>query len=175
MIRIRLRRVGKKRHPHYRMVVADKPDRRDGRFIENLGSYDPHADPPLIQIDGEKVKAWISKGAQPSESAEKILVRAGVMEKRPPIVKAKLEAKRAEQAKKAAAKPKAAAKAEEPKAKAEAPVAAVEETPAAVAEEAPAAEAEAASAAVAEEAPVAEAEEAPAAETETEEAPAAEE
>lgn len=167
MIRIRLRRVGKKRHPHYRMVVADKPDRRDGRFIENLGSYDPHADPPLIQIDGEKVKAWISKGAQPSESAEKILVRAGVMEKRPPIVKAKLEAKRAEQAKKAAAKPKAAAKADEPKAKAEAPTAEAEEAPAAVAEEAPAA--------VAEEAPVAEAEAAPAAETETEEAPTAEE
>jgi small subunit ribosomal protein S16 len=167
MIRIRLRRVGKKRHPHYRMVVADKPDRRDGRFIENLGSYDPHADPPLIQIDGEKVKAWISKGAQPSESAEKILVRAGVMEKRPPIVKAKLEAKRAEQAKKAAAKPKAAAKVDEPKAKAEAPAAAVEEATAAVAEDAPAA--------VAEEAPVVEAEAAPAAEAETEEAPTAEE
>ena len=48
MIRIRLKRIGKKRHPHYRVVVADKPDKRDGRFIENLGSYDPHADPPSI-------------------------------------------------------------------------------------------------------------------------------
>jgi small subunit ribosomal protein S16 len=146
MIRIRLRRVGKKRHPQYRMVVADKPDRRDGRFIENLGSYDPHANPPLIQIDGEKAKAWISKGAQPSESAEKILVRAGVLEKRPPVVKAKLEAKKAEQAKKATAKPKAAAKAE---------------VPAAVAEEAPAAVVDEAAAAEATEAPAAEAEEAP--------------
>lgn len=112
MIRIRLRRIGKKRHPHYRVVVADKPDRRDGRFIETLGSYDPHADPPSIIIDGEKAKEWIAKGAQPSESAEKILIRAGVIEKKLPQPKVKLEAKRAEQAKAAATRAEARAKEE---------------------------------------------------------------
>ena len=90
MIRIRLKRIGKKRHPFYRVVVADKPDKRDGRFIENLGSYDPHSDPPSIIVDGEKAKEWLKKGAQPSESAEKLLVRAGVIEKKAPVVKAKL-------------------------------------------------------------------------------------
>ncbi len=82
MIRIRLKRIGKKRHPYYRVVVADKPARRDGRFIETLGSYDPHSDPPVVKLDGEKAKEWIGKGAQPSEAAEKILVRAGVIEKK---------------------------------------------------------------------------------------------
>src|SRR6187397_1954606 len=117
MIRIRLKRIGKKRHPHYRMVVADKPDKRDGRFIENLGSYDPHADPPSIIIDGDKVKSWIAKGAQPSESAEKILIRAGVIEKKAPLPKVKLEAKRAEQAKAAEGRAKTRAAAEEKAAK----------------------------------------------------------
>lgn len=137
MIRIRLKRIGKKRHPHYRVVVADKPDKRDGRFIENLGSYDPHADPPSIVIDGDKAKEWIAKGAQPSESAEKILVRAGVIEKKPAQVKAKLEVKRAEQAKAAATRAEARAK-EEAKAVKEAEKAAAAEAkvdaPAAAAE-----------------------------------------
>lgn len=82
MIRIRLKRIGKKRHPFYRVVVADKPARRDGRFIETLGSYDPHSNPPVVKLDGEKAKEWLGKGAQPSEAAEKILVRAGVIEKK---------------------------------------------------------------------------------------------
>ena len=75
MLRIRLRRVGKKRQPYYRVVVADKPDRRDGDFIETLGSYDPHTDPPTITLDRERAEAWISKGAQPSEAVAKILRR----------------------------------------------------------------------------------------------------
>jgi small subunit ribosomal protein S16 len=91
MIRIRLKRIGKKRHPYYRVVVADKPARRDGRFIETLGSYDPHSDPPVVKLDGEKAKEWIGKGAQPSEAAEKILVRAGVIEKK--VVRAGAAAK----------------------------------------------------------------------------------
>ena len=143
MIRIRLRRIGKKRHPHYRVVVADKPDRRDGRFIENLGSYDPHADPPAILIDADKAKDWLAKGAQPSESAGKLLVRAGVMEKPVPVVKAKLEVKRAEQAKAAEARAKTRAADAEKAAKAEAAEAAkAESEPAAeaAAEEAPAEE-----------------------------------
>lgn len=139
MIRIRLKRIGKKRHPFYRLVVADKPDRRDGRFIETLGSYDPHANPPVVKLDGEKAKEWIGKGAQPSEAAEKILVRAGVIEKKVVRVAAAPAAKT-----KTAAAPAATAGAKP--AKAEAPAAAVEkEAPAAAAEEAdPAAEAEAA-------------------------------
>jgi small subunit ribosomal protein S16 len=141
MIRIRLKRIGKKRHPFYRVVVADKPVKRDGRFIENLGSYDPHADPPSIIIDGDLAKAWIAKGAQPSESAEKILIRAGVLEKRAPIVKAKLEVKRAEQAKNAEARAKARVEEAEKAAKAEAAAAAKAEKEAAAAAEAPAEEA----------------------------------
>lgn len=129
MIRIRLRRIGKKRHPHYRVVVADQPSRRDGRFIETLGSYDPHQDPPLLTIDNEKAKDWITKGAQPSEAAEKLLVRAGVIEKKAPFPKVKLEAKRAEQAKAAEARAAERAKAAEAEAKAaaEAEAAAAEE------------------------------------------------
>lgn len=81
MIRIRLRRVGKKRQPYYRVVVAEKQAKRDGAFLDTLGSYDPHADPPLVQIDEAKTREWLSKGAQPSESAEKILRKAGVISK----------------------------------------------------------------------------------------------
>ena len=141
MIRIRLKRIGKKRHPFYRVVVADKPVKRDGRFIENLGSYDPHADPPSIIIDGDLAKAWIAKGAQPSESAEKILVRAGVLEKKAPVVKAKLEVKRAEQAKAAEARAKTRAEEAEKAAKAEAAAAAKAEKEAADAAKAEAPEA----------------------------------
>jgi small subunit ribosomal protein S16 len=150
MIRIRLRRIGKKRTPHYRVVVADKPDRRDGKFIETLGSYDPHQDPPSLIIDGDKAKDWIAKGAQPSEAAEKLLVKAGIIEKKAPFPKVKLEAKRAEQAKaaegRAAERAKAAAKAEADAAKAaevEAKAAAAAAAAEAPAEEAPAEEASA--------------------------------
>ena len=98
MIRIRLRRVGKTHHPYYRLVVADQMAKRDGAFIETLGSYDPHANPPTSQIDGDKVKEWIAKGAQPSESAEKILRRAGIITTPAPVstrpAKPKAEAKK---------------------------------------------------------------------------------
>jgi small subunit ribosomal protein S16 len=80
MLRIRLRRIGKTKKPFYRLVVAEQLAKRDGRFVETVGSYDPHANPPATIVDAEKVKAWIAKGAQPSESAEKVLKRAGVIE-----------------------------------------------------------------------------------------------
>ncbi|GAB4336386.1 MAG: hypothetical protein Kow0010_24180 [Dehalococcoidia bacterium] len=80
MLRIRLRRVGKRRHPYYRVVVADQRAKRDGRFVEMLGSYDPHADPPLARLDEERAREWLAKGAQPSEAAEKILRRAGILQ-----------------------------------------------------------------------------------------------
>ena len=177
MIRIRLKRIGKKRHPFYRLVVADKPDRRDGRFIETLGSYDPHANPPLVKVDGEKAKEWIGKGAQPSEAAEKILVRAGVIEKKvarvtaaAPEAKAPAKpAKAAAPAAKAAPKP---TKAEAPAAaaEAEAPAAAEEAPPVAKAEaKPPKAKAETAAAVAEAEAPAAAEEATPVAETATEE------
>lgn len=80
MLRIRLRRVGKTKKPYYRLVVAEQLAKRDGRFVDMLGSYDPHASPPSAQLDTEKVKDWLAKGAQPSEAAEKILRRAGILE-----------------------------------------------------------------------------------------------
>lgn len=79
MLRIRLRRLGKKRQPYYRIVVAERRERRDGDFIEMVGSYNPHSDPPVVKVDSDRVKDWISKGAQPSEAAEKVLRRAGVI------------------------------------------------------------------------------------------------
>src|SRR5690348_12139979 len=79
MIRIRLRRVGKTHHPSYRLVVADKPVKRDGAFLETLGSYDPHTDPPTVTLNEEATRTWLGKGAQPSEAAEKILRRAGII------------------------------------------------------------------------------------------------
>jgi len=79
MIRIRLRRVGKTHHPFYRVVVANQQAKRDGAFLETLGSYDPHADPPTVTIDEAKTREWLGKGAQPSEAAEKILRRAGIL------------------------------------------------------------------------------------------------
>lgn len=143
MIRIRLKRIGKKRHPFYRLVVADKPDRRDGRFIETLGSYDPHANPPVVTVDGDKAKEWIGKGAQPSEAAEKILVRAGVIEKK--VVRVTAAAAEAKAPAKAGKATAPAAKAEPKPTKAEAPAAAVvAEAPAAAEEAAPEAEAPAA-------------------------------
>ena len=73
MLRIRLRRVGAKKHPSYRIVVADSRAPRDGSFVDQGGHYDPMTDPPTIVLDDEKVKDWISKGAQPSDPVQRIL------------------------------------------------------------------------------------------------------
>lgn len=78
MLRIRLRRVGKKKRPAYRVVVADSRAPRDGAFIDILGLYDPLTDPPTINVDEEKTRSWLSKGAQPSETAAKLLKRKGI-------------------------------------------------------------------------------------------------
>ncbi|MGE5595323.1 MAG: 30S ribosomal protein S16 [Hyphomicrobiales bacterium] len=79
MIKIRLRRVGKTKRPYYRVIVARNEAKRDGAFLETLGSYDPHAVPPAVKLDEEKTREWLGKGAQPSEAAEKILRRAGII------------------------------------------------------------------------------------------------
>lgn len=79
MLRIRLRRVGKKKRPAYRVVVADSRAPRDGAFIETLGLYDPLTDPATFQIDEEKAKKWISQGARPSETVAKLMAKHGLL------------------------------------------------------------------------------------------------
>ena len=81
MVRIRLKRVGGKKHPFYRVVVADQRAARDGAFIEQIGTYDPFTDPPEIKIDEEKAAQWIKNGAQPSESVVNLLQSTGFLPK----------------------------------------------------------------------------------------------
>ena len=73
MVRIRLRRTGSKKQASYRVVVADQRAPRDGRFIENLGHYNPRTDPPTVVINRERLKYWLSKGAQPSDAVAQLL------------------------------------------------------------------------------------------------------
>ena len=73
MLKIRLRRVGAKKRPSYRIVVADARAARDGAFVEQVGHYDPKTDPPSIVIDTEKTDDWISKGAQPTDSVARLI------------------------------------------------------------------------------------------------------
>ena len=79
MVRIRLRRVGKRHQPSYRVVVADSESPRDGRFIENIGFYNPRNDPATIEIDAERARYWLSVGAQPSEPVARLLRKIGVL------------------------------------------------------------------------------------------------
>ena len=79
-VKIRLMRVGKKKQPTYRVVVADSRSPRDGRFIEILGQYAPRAEPSVVSIDGDRALAWIEKGAQPTEQVGKLLEISGVWE-----------------------------------------------------------------------------------------------
>jgi small subunit ribosomal protein S16 len=72
-VRMRLTRVGSKKNPHYRVVVADSRSPRDGRFIEIVGRYNPQTDPSTIELDEDKVKAWLEKGAQPSQTVARLL------------------------------------------------------------------------------------------------------
>jgi len=81
MVRIRLRRVGGKGQPSYRLVAADKESPRDGRFIENLGFYNPRTEPETIQLDEERIYEWIKNGAQLSDAAENVLRRAGALDR----------------------------------------------------------------------------------------------
>ncbi len=80
-VRIRLRRIGKKKQPQYRLVVAEALGPRDGRFIEIIGNYDPRREPPLVAVNEEKALEWLRKGAEPSDSVKHMLVRVGVWEK----------------------------------------------------------------------------------------------
>ena len=79
MVKIRLRRLGAKKSPFYRVVVADSRFARDGRFIEEIGTYDPTQEPSLVQIDAEKAKQWLANGAQPTDTVRVLLKKAEVL------------------------------------------------------------------------------------------------
>ena len=188
-VKIRLQRIGKKRTPHYRIVVADSRTHRNGRVIEEIGRYVPTNDPSIIEISSERAQYWLSVGAQPTEQAKVLLTLSGDIanEKGEKVNTIKPQPEKVpftpDSKKKSVLLPKVEKKApaEEAPAEKAAPAAeaapATEEAPAAeapaaeVAVEAPAAEEAPAADAVAEEAP---AEEAPAAEAVAEEAPAEE-
>ena len=79
-VKIRLRRLGAKKAPYYRIVVADSRAPRDGRFIEEIGTYNPMTNPSTVTVDAEKVKKWIANGAQPTDSVRSLLKKNGVIE-----------------------------------------------------------------------------------------------
>ena len=78
-VKIRLRRMGAKKNPFYRVVVADSRFPRDGRFIEEIGYYDPTKDPAVVKIDGDKAKAWIANGAQPTDTVRVLLKKNNIL------------------------------------------------------------------------------------------------
>ncbi len=78
-VKIRLRRMGAKKAPFYRIVVADSRYPRDGRFIEELGYYDPTKEPSVLKIDDEKAKSWIANGAQPTDTVKALLKKNGTI------------------------------------------------------------------------------------------------
>lgn len=76
--RIRLRRVGRKKQPEFRIVVAESTSPRDGRFIETIGHYRPREKPAVVQVDAERARSWLAKGALPTETVRSLLKQAGV-------------------------------------------------------------------------------------------------
>ena len=80
-VKIRLTRMGDKKSPFYRVVVADSKSPRDGKFIDIIGTYNPLKDPAEIKIDSEKASKWLKDGAQPTQTAKNILVKSGIIEK----------------------------------------------------------------------------------------------
>lgn len=79
-VKIRLRRMGAKKDPFYRIVVADSRYPRDGRFIEEIGTYDPKTEPATLKVDAEKAKKWISNGAQPTDTVKVLFKKDGITE-----------------------------------------------------------------------------------------------
>ena len=80
MVKIRLKRMGMKKHPFYRIVVADERSPRDGRFIEEIGYYNPMKQPADIKVDNEKAQDWMKKGAQPTDTVRVLLKKSGAIE-----------------------------------------------------------------------------------------------
>ncbi len=85
MLRIRLRRTGARKHPSYRVVIADSRFARDGAFVETIGNYDPMTNPETIVIKEERALHWLRQGAQPSETTARLLGKAGILEKFKPV------------------------------------------------------------------------------------------
>jgi len=79
-VKIRLKRMGAKKSPFYRVVVADSRYPRDGRFIEEIGTYNPLTDPATVSIDGDKAVTWIKNGAQPTDTVKSLLKKAGIIQ-----------------------------------------------------------------------------------------------
>lgn len=79
MVKIRLTRLGDKKRPFYRVIVADSRTARDGKCIENIGTYNPLTNPAEIKIDADKAKKWLADGAQPTDTAKALLVKAGII------------------------------------------------------------------------------------------------
>ncbi len=80
MVKIRLKRMGMKKHPFYRIVVADERSPRNGRFIEEIGYYDPMQQPAIVKVDNEKAVDWMKKGAQPTDTVRILLKKSGAIE-----------------------------------------------------------------------------------------------
>lgn len=137
MVKIRLRRIGAKKHPIYRIVVADSRTARDGRFIEVVGTYDPNQNPPAITVKNDRIEYWLGNGAQPTDTARGLLKTQGFLGG---VTSKSAEAKAAKAAEAAAAKA-AAEKAAAEAAAAEAKAAKEAEAAAKAAAEAAAAEA----------------------------------
>jgi len=77
-VKIRLRRMGKKKAPFYRIIVADSRSPRDGKFIDEIGTYNPNVEPSAVKINEEAAKKWLSDGAQPTETVARLLKKAGI-------------------------------------------------------------------------------------------------
>ncbi|MGA8427705.1 MAG: 30S ribosomal protein S16 [Candidatus Dormiibacterota bacterium] len=102
-VKIRLKRMGAKKRPFYRVVVADARSPRDGRFIESVGYYDPLKDPKVFHVDDERIRHWMATGARPSDAVRELLVRQGTLEALPHPVRTKTGPKRASKSAPAAA------------------------------------------------------------------------
>lgn len=116
-VKIRLKRMGAKKRPFYRVVIADSRSPRDGRFIETVGTYNPITVPAEVKLDEAKILAWLANGAQPSDTARNLLSKAGIMAKYAEQKTAAASEKPAKTKKAVAAKPAAAASSEKPTAK----------------------------------------------------------
>ena len=79
-VKMRLRRMGAKKAPFYRVIVADSRSPRDGRFIEEVGYYNPQTEPAEVQIDADKAKDWLAKGAQPTDTVKALLKKSGIID-----------------------------------------------------------------------------------------------
>jgi small subunit ribosomal protein S16 len=123
MVKIRLMRLGKKKQPYFRVVVADSRSPRDGRIIENIGKYHPRAHPSLIEIDDERAMHWLQNGAQPSDPVKVLLQKTGIWERftgeAPPPPKPEKQPKPPESAEEAEAPEEVAEPSETPEASSE--------------------------------------------------------